>query len=190
MQELAISDYLKETFDNQEYQKILFGVLKRLHIDYYHPERADFEQEARLVMANELTRLAHQPAEQQPTNLNLHLYQHLYWRLLDQLRRAQRHQEREPVSLDQSQEDDEKLSLTALLSDEQAGYAFETCELRQFWQRLLKELTPNQIRYLKLVASGYSQKEIAERLHISRQAVSNLRQRVICQGRKLMKEVK
>lgn len=38
--------YLTIISQNVEYQRIIYGVLKRLHIHSYHPYRADYEQEA------------------------------------------------------------------------------------------------------------------------------------------------
>lgn len=188
-------NYLAETYDNPEYQRIIFGVLKRLHINFYHPERPDFEQEARLIMAQAMDNFESvhvEPTTDRQKARNLYLYQHLYWRLLDRLRVQQRQRERIQLSIDQesnSQNDESaSISLEKIFRDFSADRQFSRCETDHFFKTLLNHLTTQQRRYLELLYLGYQPNEIAARLHISKQTVTNLRRRVIKCGRALLND--
>lgn len=183
-------NYLSETYTNPECQRIIYGVLKRLHINYYHQERADFEQDARLLMAEAMVQFAAthvEPVIDRDQVRNLYLYQHLYWRLLDKIRARQRQALHHQLSIDQfSASDDDQLQLEKILKDFSAERFFVKCETDEFFTTLIKQLTTKQRRYLQMIYLGYSQSEIADRLQISKQAVANLRRRVIESGRRLL----
>lgn len=188
-----LSHYLLATYEHSEYQRILFGVLKRLHVDYYHPERADFEQEGRLIMAEALCqfeRVHVEPTTDRDQTCCLYIYQRLYWRLLDRLRVQQHRSEHIQFSLDQlndpEREENTANSLLKIFQDPGVERQFCRCETDQFFRTLLGRLTIQQRRYLELLYLGYQPGEIAERLQISKQAVSNLRRRVINSGRALL----
>lgn len=189
---LSLSEYLTSTYTDQELNRIIYGVLKRLHINFYHPDRADFEQDARIIMAEgmlQFERLVVEPTNGKQQARNVYLYQHLYWRLLDKLKAQQRQQEHIQLSIDQCNgEDDEQKSLEKIFQDLSAEHHFARCETNLFFATLLKRLTPNQRRYLQMIYLGYTGSEIADRLQISRQGVANLRRRVIIAGRQLLKE--
>lgn len=189
------SNNLTATYQNPEYQRIIFGVLKRLHIDFYHPDRADFEQDARMIMAQAMEQFENvhvEPTADRQKARNLYLYQHLYWRLLDRLRTQQRQRERIQLSIDQESNfqnnENSSISLEKIFRDFAADRQFCRCETDQFFRTLLTHLTVQQRRYLELLYLGYQPSEIAERLHISKQAVTNLRRRVINCGRVLLND--
>lgn len=189
------SNNITATYQNQEYQRIIFGVLKRLHIDFYHPDRPDFEQDARLIMAQAMEQFENvhvEPTADRQKARNLYLYQHLYWRLLDRLRAQQRQRERIQLSIDQESSfennENSSISLEKIFRDFAADRQFCRCETDQFFRTLLTHLTVQQRRYLELLYLGYQPSEIAERLHISKQAVTNLRRRVINCGRALLND--
>lgn len=181
-----LGNNLEKTYTNGELNRIIYGVLKRLHINFYHPNRADYEHEARLIMAEAMidsAKLNH------VTNRNVYLFQRVYWRLLDQLRTENKKKAHINLSFDQlNDEDDAEKSLEKILRDFSADHHFVQCETELFFAQLIKRLTPHQRRYLQMIHLGYTGPEIAERLNISRQAVANLRQRVIIAGRQLLKE--
>lgn len=185
--------YLTMTYQNVEYQRIIYGVLKRLHIHYYHPNRADYEQEAHLIMASALIQLKSINFDSAKIKeVYLFLYQRLYWRLLDKLRVDQVQRQHIQFSIDQVNQDNNGEDLPNMFSkifrDDSVDQQFCRCEINQFFQQLIPLLTDQQRRYLELVYLDYSTSEIAERLQISRQAVSNLRRRVIECGRTLLNE--
>lgn len=182
-----ISQNIALTYTNDEFNHIIFGVLKRLHIDFYHPERADLEQEARIIMAESMVKFDHDHQSAcDERERNLYLYQSLYWRLLDRLRRTQRNHERVDLSLDQEFGDEEKYQMQKIMQDFSAEAAFDRLEMNHFFTKLLSSLSTQQRRYVQFVYLGYTNTEIAKRMHISKQAVTNLRRRVIECGRKLL----
>lgn len=185
--------YLTIVSQNVEYQRIIYGVLKRLHIYPYHPYRADYEQEAHLIMSLALQDFhEHNHKCTDAKKVGLFLYQRLYWRLLDRLRAEQIQRNHIQFSIDQINDDhhDEEMPnmFSKIFHDQSVDRQFCHCEINQFFQQLLPLLTNQQRRYLELVYLDYSPAEIAERLHISQQAVSNLRRRVIKCGRTLLNE--
>ena len=188
---LNLNDYLQTTYTDPECQRIIFGVLKRLHISYYQPDRADFEQEARLIMAKAIQRF-----DSTHSNLSsdhksaryLYLYQHLYWRLIDRLRVQKRQTEQIRMSLDKDFANTAaQIQQEKILQDFAAEHEFTKREIHNFLQILITQLTTQQRRYLQLLYLGYKPSEIADRLGISRQAVANLRRRIIKIGRQLVK---
>lgn len=183
--------YLTATYHNQEYQRMINGVLKRLHITSYHPQRTDYEQEAHLLMATALCQLTSAVRNDQQA-CNVYLYQRLFWRLLDQVRADQTYRSHIQLSIDQINQDDSAsdghVMLENIFHDWTADRQFCQCEINHFLQQLIQQLTDQQRRYLELVYLDYSPTKIAERLRISRQAVANLRQRVINCGRSLLNE--
>ena len=188
---LNLNDYLQTTYTDPECQRIIFGVLKRLHISYYQPDRADFEQEARLIMAKAIQRF-----DSTHSNLSsdhksaryLYLYQHLYWRLIDRLRDQTRQTDQIRMSLDTDFADTAaQIQQEKILQDFAAEHEFTKREIHNFLQILITQLTIQQRRYLQLLYLGYKPSEIADRMGISRQAVANLRRRIIKTGRQLVK---
>lgn len=98
--------YLTIISQNVEYQRIIYGVLKRLHIHSYHPYRADYEQEAHLIMTLELQDFHEQNFSQSDTKeVDLFLYQRLYWSLLEKLRAEQIQRHDIQFSIDQINDD-------------------------------------------------------------------------------------
>lgn len=188
---LNLNDYLQTTYTDPECQRIIFGVLKRLHIYYYHPDRTDFEQEARMIMAKAMQRFdtTHSKLPSQHGHARyLYLYQHLYWRLIDRLRVQKRQTEQIQMSLDKDFANTAaQIQQEKILQDFAAEHEFTKREIHNFLQILITQLTTQQRRYLQLLYLGYKPSEIADRLGISRQAVANLRRRIIKIGRQLVK---
>ncbi|WP_295731039.1 sigma-70 family RNA polymerase sigma factor [uncultured Limosilactobacillus sp.] len=179
---MQLNDYLKTTYQDTECQCIIFGVLKRLHIDHYHPDRPDYEQEARLIMARGMLSYdtQHRSEHHDDHPRYCYLYQHLYWRLIDQLRNQTRRRQQIEMSLDKEFADcDAQMQQEKILRDLTAEVKFINCEISQLMRSLLQQLTPQQRRYVQMLYLGYRPSEIATRLGISRQAVANLRKRVI-----------
>lgn len=188
----VFSDNLAATYTNPEFNRIVFGVLKRLHINYYHPDRTDFEQDARILMAEAMIKFEEtvvKPAADRQKARNLYLYQHLYWRLLDRLKAEQAKREHIQLSIDQESSDsDEQKTFEKIFQDPSTDRQFAACETDLFFACLLKRLTSEQRRYVQMIYLGYTGPEIAKRLGISRQGVANLRRRVIQAGQQLLKE--
>lgn len=177
---------LEETYTNQKLNRIIYGALKRLHINFYHPNRANFEQDACLIMAQAMMDFDQLDST---TSRNVYLFQRIYWRLLDQLRAEQKKKEHAALSYDQlNATDDSEKSLEKIFRDFSAEHHFTRCETDLFYAQLIERLTPQQRRYLQMLHLGYNGPEIAERLGISRQAVANLRKRVIIAGCQLLNE--
>lgn len=186
-----LNDYLQTTYTDPECQRIIFGVLKRLHISYYCPDRADFEQDARLIMAKAMQRFdsTHSNLPSQHNHARyLYLYQHLYWRLIDRLRVQKRRTAQIQMSLDKDFANTAaQIQQEKILQDFAAEHEFTKLEINNFLQTLISQLTTQQRRYLQLLYLGYKPSEIADRLGISRQAVANLRRRIIKIGRHLVR---
>lgn len=183
---MQLNDYLQTTYEDPECQRIIFGVLKRLHINHFHPERADYEQEARIIMAKGMLR--YDTTHRGNSNARyLYLYQHLYWRLIDCLRAQKRRLQQIEMSLDKDYDDlNAQLQQEKILQDFAAEHEFTKREMDQFMKKFLERLTPQQRRYIQMLYLGYRPSEIATRLGISRQAVANLRRRIIDVGQHLV----
>ena len=164
---------LAQTYE-PAYQSIIYGALKHLHVDYGHPLREDLAQEARLVMAAEMARLTASGDLLPATVLGPRLYRRISWRILDALRHDYRGQQ-----------------LT--INDPDAGYLTpdprqdaDINEGRCFLDQLADQLTGRQHEYLTWVMQDLPDAVIARRMGISKQAVANLRARVIAQGRRCL----
>lgn len=157
------------------YQKIIYGALKRLHVDYGHPLREDLSQEARLALAKELARLQENGIPVFNNQVGPHLYRRVSWVIIDALCRYQR-------------------SRLLFINDGQAGWrtpdpasASNRHENHDLLEKLAAYLTPRQAEYLSWVMQDLSDHEIAWQMGISKQAVANIRARVIATARRLLR---
>lgn len=174
--------YLQMTYQDPDLQSIIFGVLKRLHIDPGHCDRADLVQEARLTVATALVEL--EKVDLEMRQRNIYIYQKVYWRLLDILRRINYLHSHTCFSID-SESDPEYFQ--NLMKDFSTNTSFCWCERRTIMKLLVSKLTLQQRKYINLCCIDYSDGEIAHHLGISKQVVANLRKRIIDKGRKLIK---
>lgn len=156
------------------YQRLIFAVLRRLHQSPTQSNWDDLVQEARIVLAHKLITHKYKSHKAQK-ELFPYLYQSVYWRILDLLRSQQRRLVRQ-ASIDND--------CPQLPVDHKAQNDFAFCEHDLLLNQLRPILTLQQEAYLCLLFAGYSDTEIALRWHCSRQAVSNLRKRIIEKGRR------
>ena len=117
-----------------------------MNIHRYHPYRADYEQEAHLIMALALQDFHEQNFNQADAKEDvLFLYQWMYWRLLNKLRAEQIHRQHIQFSIDQINDDhhDEEVPnmLSKIFHDQSVDHQFCHCEINQFFQQLLPLLT-------------------------------------------------
>lgn len=159
------------------YQRLIFAVLRRLHQSPVQSNWDDLVQEARIILAQKLITQklkTHQTKEE----LFPYLYQCVYWRVLDILRSRQRRLVRQ-MSIDDNASQPH--------IDYHAQISFSHCEHDRLLNQLRPILTKQQEAYLCLLFAGYSDTEIALRWHCSRQAVSNIRKRIIEKGRRFFR---
>lgn len=171
---IAFQKAIKQSYKPQ-YQSIIFGALKRLHQCPQQANWDDLVQEARIVLASKLMVIGNNDKQRNP-----YLYQYVYWRLLDLLRSQQRRLTRQV-----NQDEDNQIILPI---DDHMSEVYERRENDQLFKQLKPILTSRQKAYLDLLLQGYSDQEIALAWHCSRQALNNLRRRVIAKGRRLFKQ--
>lgn len=169
----AFQKAIKESYQPQ-YQSIIFGALKRLHQTPYQENWDDMVQEARIALASKL--MSRDNGKKQGS----YLYQCVYWRILDLLRSRQRRVIHQSVHSDDSQ--------LPVPVDENMAEIYARHENDQLFKQLKVVLTLQQQAYLDLLLQGYSDTEIALSWHCSRQAIHNLRHRVIEKGRRLFSQ--
>ncbi|GAB6092285.1 sigma-70 RNA polymerase sigma factor region 4 domain-containing protein [Furfurilactobacillus curtus] len=67
--------------------RVVYGVLKRLHISPRHQDYEDLLSEGRLIYVDVFMEYVSQIDDHDPAALHRYAYQRLYWRLLDYLRK-------------------------------------------------------------------------------------------------------
>lgn len=158
-----------------DYQTIIYGALKRLHIDYGHPLREDLVQEARLAMAKELVRLQENDTSVFGNAVGAHLYRRVNWLLLDALR----HYQRDRLLFVHDDQTDWSINPSPVCPNRQEGHAF--------LQYLTTVLSPRQAEYVSWVMQDLPDTVIADKMGVSKQAIANLRARVIAKARRILK---
>ena len=163
---------------SEERERVVYGVLKKLHVGPLHPQYQDFLQEGRIIFAEAY--LAYKklhPASDNEHDLMLFAYQRIRWRLLDILRKEQHH-----ISNCQSME-----SLLPSTNGTTSEIVFEAVDPTTFdteeetlncelYERLLKQCTKNEAKYLQqsfLFMRPIA--EIARMYGVSRQTIYNWR---------------
>ncbi|MCT3024675.1 sigma-70 family RNA polymerase sigma factor [Pediococcus pentosaceus] len=152
------------------HEKIVYGALKKLHINTRSVEFDDFLQEARLVYAKAYVRF---PQDLQENDRQFHgyAYQAVYWRVLDIIRYRQKEKDVQAVEL----EDDEK-------QEARWGHKpswVERIMSDQLFQEVYKLCTPAEKRFLKACyVEQLSGAEIARKEKVSRQSIYKWRKAV------------
>jgi RNA polymerase sigma factor (sigma-70 family) len=152
------------------HEKIVYGALKKLHINTMSLEFDDFLQEARLAYAKAYVRFPQDPGENDK-KFHVYAYQAVYWRILDIIRFRQREKDVQADEL----EDDEK---------QEARWAHKPLWVERIMtDQLFKEVaelcTPAEQRFLKdCYIEQLSGAEIARKEGVSRQSVYKWRKSV------------
>ncbi|WP_054656100.1 sigma-70 family RNA polymerase sigma factor [Lentilactobacillus kisonensis] len=149
-----------------DHEKVVYGALKKLHINRSNPFYEDMVQEGMIAFVEKYMKAA--CLEKGPENLLVYIYQGVYWKLLDYLRKQLTvNQHVQGLAGDK----DDPLAELPDLKQTVADY-----ELNAFSSELRRELTPNEAQYLTLALDyGYNLTEIAKPCNVSRQTVHNWR---------------
>lgn len=175
---------------SEERERVIYGVLKRLHVTPIHPQYQDLLQEGRIIFteAYQAYKKLHPTAENE-RDLMLFAYQRIRWRLLDILRKEQQHLSNclSMESILSAGESSPELSFEAAdpatldLEDETLN-----CEL---YEHLLAKCTANEAKYLRQsFVFMRSMTEIAKMYGVSRQTIYNWRAGIQRKARYLLAE--
>lgn len=163
-------------------QRIIHAVLKRLSISPTDDRYDDLFQEGCLVFADAFAHYPH-PIQDERQLMNF-AYKRIYWRLLDQLRRANQQSTHAALSLNDDGQSPELVE--ECLYDHDSQRPFDELEYGPFIHRLWKTCNPNQRRYLfACLQLDYRDCEIANYYQVSRQAVYSWKRGVLAKARRI-----
>lgn len=159
-----------------EHEKLIYGVLKKLHVMRTAPIYEDLLQEARISYAKAYEEYYKRSPK---IRLNVYLYQNVTWRLLDLLRKENK------LKLREANVGDEILL--------EKGGISSGAEKKVVQQEFLLELYQNcrpleQECLILLIFEEKTPTEVALRLGVSRQTVYNLRKKLQEKYKRLNKE--
>lgn len=156
-----------------DHEVILFAVLKRLHISRQHADYEDYLQEARLLFPEVYEAFPEDPIAK-PHQFLAYAQQHLYWRLLDRLRRDRKQNDRQAPG-------DQTDLLTAVASDEDILDAIGQADFRRYLLKLIGGAgSTGEWRYLVgTLIDQLTAAEIAARHGVSHNTVYKWRRSLI-----------
>lgn len=151
-----------------EHEKLVYGVLKNVHVTRAVPLYEDLLQEARIAYAKAYEQYYKRP---QKVRLNVYLYQNVKWRLLDLLRKEARTKGKETnVSAG-------FLQVAGGVSE--PGEIARKFEQKEWLLEIYQNCRPLEKKYLELlVLKEKTPAEVAVELGVSRQAVYNFRKKL------------
>lgn len=145
----------------EDHEKVIYGVLKHLHVSRQDPDYEDLVVEGQLVFAQAFCMYCESHVIVKEAEIMPYLYQKIKWRLLDILRKKTRLKQR-LCSLPDSEAKlwaKEQTSLSELMINELIIKLWDKC-------------TPNEQKFLALSGSSdRSMTEIAKLLAVSRKTV-------------------
>ena len=144
-----------------EHEKVIYGVLKHLHVSRQDPDYEDLVVEGQLVFAQAFCMYCESHAIVKEAEVMPYLYQKIKWRLLDVLRKKTRLKQRQ-CSLPATEE--------MLWAKEESD--FDDIATGDLLARLWEKCTLNEQNFLALrLNSDISVAEIAKLLAVSRKTV-------------------
>ena len=148
-----------------EHEKVIYGVLKHLHVSRQDPDYEDLVVEGQLVFAQAFCMYCESHAIVKEAEVMPYLYQKIKWRLLDLLRKQTRTKQRECGLPENASE---LWSMVPL--------SFENILTAELVLKLWNTCTPNEQRFLALrLETELSLTEIAKILAVSRKTVYKYR---------------
>lgn len=156
---------------------VIYGVLKRLHINRWHDNYDDLFQEGCLAFAKAF---ATYPGDVHEDRFMAYAYQRVYWRLLDILRRNLR------LTNPLIQAEDDQSCASEWLIDSAATKAGDHVINTAFFTSLAQTCSLKQRRYLHATLNWQlSDREIAEYYAVSPSAVYQWKRGLIAKARRL-----
>lgn len=163
-------------------ERLVKMALAKLHVNKFHRHYDDFYQEGCIAYARAYVDFKGM-VDVERDRFYAFAYKMIYWRILDLLKKSWHQEDGRQISADSSPALAYHL---AAIIDPQANANLTAIEERQLWASLMRALSSRQQDYLKLFCQQFTNAEIADRLHISRAAVYELRRRVFEVARELL----
>lgn len=150
------------------YTGIVYGVCKKLHFSFFHPDFEDFVQLGLMKLVDAYETYPYPLEEEAPITFASFAYQRIYWHFLDTLRKEQKRMKREcTLSEENNQLQTESVG--------QTHYFLET----DLFKKLLCCLTPSeQELLLDLVFYEMTVTAAAKKYKVSRKTIYKRRKKI------------
>lgn len=133
--------------------RVVYGVLKRLHISPRHQDYEDLLSEGRLIYVEVFMEYVTQIDDHDPAALRRYAYQRLYWRLLDYLRKKTATAQHQTSLPDHSTQPDPRIDLAGQLETTNLWQLIQT-RLNQDERQLFNDLLTEPLN-LTMLATKY-----------------------------------